>query len=70
MIFQIWRQIFFVFPGTVEGRVEGFPECPFWGPRNPKFVGLAAGRQMFTAVELANVYGNSLIKFYFQQKKR
>jgi hypothetical protein len=29
-------------------RVKGFPETPFWGPQNPKFAGLAAGRQIRT----------------------
>jgi hypothetical protein len=41
IIFRVWRHIFSVFSDTVDGRVEGIPECPFWGTRNPKYAGLA-----------------------------
>jgi hypothetical protein len=30
-----------VFSDTVDGRVEGIPEFPFWGTRNMKYAGLA-----------------------------
>jgi hypothetical protein len=48
MIFLVWGLLFFVFPGTAESLVKGFPECPFWGPRNQKFEGFAVGRQIRT----------------------
>jgi hypothetical protein len=49
MIFRVWRHIFFVFPGTAEGRVEG----EFRVSRLAAKYGLHLWRQS----SLANVYG-------------